>query len=38
MLYFIKFWMNLDKFTMAKVNKPLMNGDHLLQTSEFINS
>jgi hypothetical protein len=23
--YFIKFWMNLDKFTMVKMTNPLMN-------------
>jgi hypothetical protein len=28
--YFTKVWMNLNKFTMVKVTKPLMNGDQWL--------
>jgi len=36
--YFIKVWMNLDKFTMVKVVNPLVNKDQWLYTSEFTNS
>jgi hypothetical protein len=36
--YFNKFWINLNKFTMMKMAKFLMNGDKLLWTSEFANN
>jgi hypothetical protein len=30
--------MELDKFTIVKVNNPLINGDQLLHIGEFINN
>jgi hypothetical protein len=36
-LCFIRFWMKLDKFIMAKIVSHLFNGDWLLQINEFNN-
>jgi hypothetical protein len=37
-LFFLKFWVKLNKSKMLKVGNPLMNRDKLLWTSEFKNS
>jgi hypothetical protein len=37
-LFFIKFWVKLNKFRMLKVGNPLINRNELLQISEFKNS